>query len=600
MPLMMGFQGEFVKGGKTIHWWDAPMRKLAVDVDTMNGVAVMVEIRDARIPRTSTHELFARWRAKFRCEYIVVYTHEDAIRNDQVQEIRTWTSQSLRIPEEHVFFEDLRGHRDRFGVELKPITSLIKTICENAVNPSSMGVVGTLAPRKRQAVKALVVGIPNVGKSSFVYIVTKEMTKKMKKKGMYHAPKVRDYAGQTQNIKSHWLFEKPSPIMLTDTPGVFPPAWQLEKDPESVYKIAVCGGVNLNDVTATPVGLSHREVADFLLYKLNEASCHQYVEYFRLADGPTDNVDIILQAVQQAQGNSEKARALSFIGAFNAGYLGQVVLDDIRELDHSHSLVAEKEMRQVREQQDMAGGLGGYDDNFLESPRDRAGRRGMDNHPLSMAWPGAETDRRLAREAGVRNLGRREDPRNSLNYGHFDSSLTSSSEDSSDSRPRRYNMVNGLQRNNEKDSPEEEDDEIFNEFPEGRGPRREPQGYRWESNDLGSFESNSRPRRGSFNDAPYQVSFGAYDRVSDRRRDDQKEPWEVASTRRSSSRDRIPPFIPRETQNVDRRPIRDQRRRRPSDEDFFRGPPIRDEDRSRSTSSAFDEDMEFHFDDNDF
>jgi len=283
----------------------------------------MIEIRDARLPQTATHPLFPLWRRLFQCPYLVIYTHEDLITQEQIQMIRQWTSRSMRIPETQVRFEDCRGYREAHGLGKDSLlVQLITTLCMDGSRAKSQE-----GPTRR----ALVVGIPNVGKSSFIYKLTKHLTARKRKKGLYHAPVVRDFSGETQTITSHWLCEDPR-IVLIDTPGLFPPAWQLERDIESVYKLAACGGLNVSDLwSSRSDGLDVKELIAFLLFKLNQSDSSLYVSTLGLS-GPTSDVDTIL-AHLHPRGSTDraqlKAKALTFVSAFNQGRLGKVVLDDV-------------------------------------------------------------------------------------------------------------------------------------------------------------------------------------------------------------------------------------------------------------------------------
>eukprot|EP00580_Thalassiosira_gravida_P015671 CAMPEP_0201664424 /NCGR_PEP_ID=MMETSP0494-20130426/5893_1 /ASSEMBLY_ACC=CAM_ASM_000839 /TAXON_ID=420259 /ORGANISM="Thalassiosira gravida, Strain GMp14c1" /LENGTH=321 /DNA_ID=CAMNT_0048143189 /DNA_START=52 /DNA_END=1014 /DNA_ORIENTATION=+ len=83
--------------------------------------------------------------------------------------------------------------------------------------------------------KILVCGLPNAGKSSFIYPLTKHRTMTIKKKKDYHLPKINKTAGWTLGTKSH-AFEikilkdsknggkhhKKETVSLTDTPGMRP------------------------------------------------------------------------------------------------------------------------------------------------------------------------------------------------------------------------------------------------------------------------------------------------------------------------------------------------------------------------------------------
>lgn len=211
-----------------------------------------------------------------------------------------------------MFFEDLRNCKKYRTKLLRPAISKIKEL-----------ILLSGFPEKGQVKKALVVGVPNVGKSSFIYIVSKELTKKKKKKKLYHAPVVADHAGETIRTKSYWFSEKPN-IMLIDTPGLFPPASAVKRDPEMPYKLAATLSCNLPEI-ARDFDFMQVEVADYILFRLNREKKFYYVARYGLK-APTDRINRVLNHMD---GNTDKQNALQFVADFNNGYLGTVCFDDL-------------------------------------------------------------------------------------------------------------------------------------------------------------------------------------------------------------------------------------------------------------------------------
>ncbi|KAJ8908941.1 hypothetical protein NDN08_005641 [Rhodosorus marinus] len=305
------FRDEF-RCKRNVEWWDAPMKKTMREIRDMNLIEVMIEIRDMRLPKTGTHPLFRVWRREKNFQTVVVYTHVENFSMEERETVKDYTIQELNIPEDHIFFEDLRNCKKYRTKLLRPACAKIKELMlQNGF------------PVKQQVKKALVVGVPNVGKSSFIYIVSKELTKKKKKKKLYHAPVVADHAGETIRTKSYWFNEKPN-LMLIDTPGLFPPASSIKRDLESPYKLAAAKSCNLPHI-AREFDFMQVEVADYILFKLNEAKKFYYVERYGLKQ-PTDRIHRVLNHMD---GNTDKQNALKFVDDFNAGYLGALCFDDL-------------------------------------------------------------------------------------------------------------------------------------------------------------------------------------------------------------------------------------------------------------------------------
>ena len=72
----------------------------------------------------------------------------------------------------------------------------------------------------------LVCGLPNAGKSSLIYILSRPRTLQIKKKGKYHLPRINATPGWTLGVKRHVVLE--SNLTLCDVPGLRPRAEALD------------------------------------------------------------------------------------------------------------------------------------------------------------------------------------------------------------------------------------------------------------------------------------------------------------------------------------------------------------------------------------
>ena len=168
----------------------------------------------------------------------------------------------------------------------------------------------------------MVVGMPNVGKSTLLNDLRRVGVQKGKAASTGAQPGVTRKIGTTVKILSG---EKLSGgVYLMDTPGVFMP---YVPNAESMLKLALCASVK--DTIIAPTTL-----ADYLLYHLNLFNPRVYTEY----STPTNDVVEFLDAVARKIGRlqklgvpDEESSALWIIQRWRNGQLGKFMLDDITQ-----------------------------------------------------------------------------------------------------------------------------------------------------------------------------------------------------------------------------------------------------------------------------
>nr|OQO31855.1 hypothetical protein B0A51_00861 [Rachicladosporium sp. CCFEE 5018] len=260
------------------------MRTLLAQID------LIVECRDYRVPLTSHNPLFEDSLAGK--ERMIVYTKKDLGRTGNEEDVRR---------------EVLLPQRDT--------RSILSHIASSHASRNNF--TGS---------HLMVVGMPNIGKSSLINALRRVGVNKGK------AAQTGDQPGVTRNIAKSGVKiidggtgdGGGGSVYLVDTPGVFIP---YVPDAEAMLKLALCGSVK--DTILPPTIL-----ADYLLYHLNKHYPKSYSDF----SPPTNDILALLSAIAIRNGRLGKgavpdleAAALWMVQRWRDGRFGAFVLDDVTE-----------------------------------------------------------------------------------------------------------------------------------------------------------------------------------------------------------------------------------------------------------------------------
>ncbi|TKS85533.1 GTPase 1 Mitochondrial [Collichthys lucidus] len=307
------FRTVFDFGGRDVaHWFPGHMAKgLKQMRSNLKKVDCIIEIHDARIPFSGRNHVFQE-TLDVRPHLLVLNKMDLADLSGKQTILKMLEKNGVK----NVLFTDSLKQRDD---SIKKLVPMVVEIIENK-------------PRFNRDENTdyclMVIGVPNVGKSSLINSLRRTNLKKGR------ASRVGGEPGITKAVLTKiQVCERPI-MHLLDTPGVLPP--KIESV-ETGMKLALCGTI-LDHLVGEDI------IADYLLYSLNRLGKFSYVERYDLQE-PSDDIQYVLKRISVKLGKTQRVKAITgvgnvtvtvpnytaaaydFIRAFRKGELGLVMLD---------------------------------------------------------------------------------------------------------------------------------------------------------------------------------------------------------------------------------------------------------------------------------
>lgn len=281
-----------MKRNKThIHWYPGHIAKAERKLkEQLSLVDAVIEVVDARLPESSMYDNITGL-LKDKPRLILLNKSDLTDKN----ELKKWISSLEEKYNAPIFLSDAKNSKD--------LNKIVKKVVELS-EPRIQAIMkkGLL----RRPARVMVVGMPNVGKSSIINKLTRSSKTKTGAK-----------AGVTR--QQQWVRINPQ-LDLLDTPGIIP---MRQDDQNAALKLAFVNGVSEN-------AYSNEPVAQDLLDMLDEKYSSVIRAYYGIEEGELTLDNIALKRNWIISGGSpDVTRTAAYVlRDFREGKIGKFILDD--------------------------------------------------------------------------------------------------------------------------------------------------------------------------------------------------------------------------------------------------------------------------------
>ena len=292
-----------------VQWYPGHMHKAQKDIkEVLSRVDLLIEVLDARIPHSSENPAIAKLRGDLPCIKLLN-------KSDLADPLATEAWQA--------HLESSRGVRALATSSEQPaaIKALVSQCRQLVPHKGGVG----------KPVNAMIVGIPNVGKSTIINTLA--------------GRSIARTGNEPAVTKAQQRIEIDQSVVLHDTPGIL---WPRIDNPNSSYRLATTGAIK-------DTAMEYDDVCFFLVEYLLQAYPQLLRERFDLADLPESEIEF-LEAAAARRGALGKGGRVNLhkicelvIHELRSGSLGRITLESPAMIEAEMQQVAEELARKVAE-----------------------------------------------------------------------------------------------------------------------------------------------------------------------------------------------------------------------------------------------------------
>ncbi len=273
-----------------IHWYPGHIAKAERQLkEKLNLVDVIIEVRDARLPLSSSYANIEKLLGdKPR---LLLLNKADLV---DKAELAKWCEYLKRTTNCQVIVTEAKGNNE--------LSAVVKT----AVELSEPRIQALMAKGLlRRPARAMVVGMPNVGKSSVINKLTKSSKTKIGAK-----------AGVTR--QQQWVRINPK-LELLDTPGIIP---TRQDDQLQATKLAFVSSVSENAYSPEPVAKALLEMLS------NGERADSIKEHYKTDELTLEAIATSRNWIIRGDNPDTERTAIYVLKDFREGRLGKIILDE--------------------------------------------------------------------------------------------------------------------------------------------------------------------------------------------------------------------------------------------------------------------------------